>query len=111
MAFADVIGTWALDCVMGHRQLRIGESGTSTPKRGGWGWKNRRLAGTSKGWRRHPYLSTNHHTRTLPTSSTNSTMAVTRTMLSRSFVCLCAAVSFRYAPVRLLKLLMHLSAG
>ena len=56
------------------------------------GWRERRWAD----WRR-PYLSTNHHTRTLATSSTNSTMAVTRAMLSSSFVSLCLAVSFRYA--------------
>ena len=44
-----------------------------------------------------PYLSTNHHTRTLATSSTNSTKAVTRTAMNRSFVSLCAATSFWYA--------------
>ena len=36
VAFAGVIGTWALDCAMGHRQLWIGDNGTSTRKRRGW---------------------------------------------------------------------------
>ena len=44
-----------------------------------------------------PYVSTSHDTRTLTISSTNSTAAVTRSMLSSSFVSVCAAVSFRYA--------------
>ena len=44
-----------------------------------------------------PYLSTNHHRRTLPTSSANSTKAVTRTAMSPSLVTLCAARSFRYS--------------
>ena len=34
----------------------------------------------------HPYLSANHHRRTLPTSNTNSTKAHTRAMVSSSFV-------------------------
>ena len=44
-----------------------------------------------------PYFSTNHQRRTLAISSANSTKAVTRAMLSSSFVSLCAAISFRYA--------------
>ena len=41
-----------------------------------------------------PYLSTNHHTRTLAISSANSTKTVTRTAMNSSFVSLCAATSF-----------------
>ena len=44
-----------------------------------------------------PYLSTNHHSRTLPISSTSSKMAVTRSEMTTFFVSLCSATSFRYA--------------
>ena len=44
-----------------------------------------------------PYLSTNHHTRTLAISSANSTKTATRTAMNSSFVSLCAATSFWYS--------------
>ena len=44
-----------------------------------------------------PYLSTNHHRKTLPISSANSTKTATRTAMNSSFVSLCAATSFSYA--------------
>ena len=43
------------------------------------------------------YLSTNHQRTTLPISSASSTKAITRTMLSTSFVTLCSATSFWYS--------------
>ena len=64
-----------------------------------------------RGWeiiKAGPYLSTNHHTRTLAISSANSTKTATRTAMNSSFVSLCAATSFSYAP---LKLLIRPSAG
>ena len=44
-----------------------------------------------------PYLSTNHHRKTLPISSANSTKTATRTAMNSSFVSLCAATSLSYA--------------
>ena len=43
------------------------------------------------------YFSTSHHRRTLPISRASSTKAITRTMLSTSFVTSCSAVSFLYS--------------
>ena len=54
-------------------------------------------SGHSRSVRTDPYLSTNHHRRTLPISSANSTKTATRTAMNSSFVSLCAATSFWYA--------------
>ena len=44
-----------------------------------------------------PYLSTNHHRRTLPISSASSTKAAMRVAMSTLFASLCAATSFQCA--------------
>ena len=100
--------TSACDCVWGSvGQGKLGAGPRRVGEDGGPGWPISLTANCGQGGvhgnggrrssRRCPYLSTNHHTRTLAISSANSTKAVTRAMLNSSFVSLCAATSFWYA--------------
>ena len=54
----------------------------------GWVWSDLLIGagGTAEGSWHCPYLSTNHHRRTMPTRSADSTKAHTRAMVSSSFV-------------------------